>query len=64
MDLVPFIINKGGNTQDNGIKIKCKEEVPFTTQMVNLLMRANGIKINYMDMEFFIINVQLILLRQ
>lgn len=60
MVLVPFIMNKVGNIQENGAKIKCKEEELFTIQMESLLMKANGTKINFMDMEFYIMNAQLI----
>lgn len=63
MDLGLFTMRKEVNILDNGIKIKCKEEVLYTIQMGSWPTRANGTKINYMDMEFFIMNVQHILLR-
>ena len=63
MGLEHFTINKVENIVGNGVKIKCKEEEHCIILMDSLLMRVNGIKINFMVMEYSIIKYLFMLLK-
>ena len=56
MAMESFIIKMEDYTQEYGNRIKCMVMVYYIMQMVNLLMMGNGIMINFMELELYLIN--------
>ena len=55
--LALFTTTKEENTVANGLKIECQEKEFSIMPMENLLIKVNGIKINFTVMEFYITRI-------